>query len=411
MNSAEVLAHQVMHRIDELSAISETPGILTRRYLTAEHRRANELVGHWMSGAGMDTWQDAAGNIVGRYDSAQGNAPALIIGSHLDTVVNAGKFDGILGVLCGVACVQALFQTGRRLTYPIEVIGFADEEGVRFGTTYLGSRAVTGQLDPSTFEQTDAAGISFRQALADFGLDADQIGQAARRPDDILAFLELHIEQGPVLEALGRPAGAVTAINGQTRLSVTITGEAGHAGTVPMGLRRDALAVAAEGVLAVERECDGNDDVVGTVGILRVTPGAINVIPGEANLTVDIRGKDDVVRRNVVAEVSRAVRKAAEQRNCFAQISVLHEAVSAPCAERMIKIIERAIAAAGFEPCRMPSGAGHDAAAMAELCDVGMIFLRSERGISHNPAERTSEEDVAVGIDILLKVLDEMEGY
>ena len=411
MNSAEVLARQVMHRIDELSAISETPGILTRRYLTAEHRRANELVGHWMSGAGMDTWQDAAGNIIGRYDSAQGNAPALIIGSHLDTVVNAGKFDGILGVLCGVACVQALFQTGRRLTYPIEVIGFADEEGVRFGTTYLGSRAVTGQLDPSTFEQTDAAGISFRQALADFGLDADQIGQAARRPDDILAFLELHIEQGPVLEALGRPAGAVTAINGQTRLSVTITGEAGHAGTVPMGLRRDALAVAAEGVLAVERECDGNDDVVGTVGILRVTPGAINVIPGEANLTVDIRAKDDVDRRIVVAEVSRAVQEAAEQRNCFAQISVLHEAVSAPCAERMIKIIERAIATVGFEPCRMPSGAGHDAAAMAELCDVGMIFLRSERGISHNPAERTSEEDVTAGINIMMKVLDEMEGY
>ena len=411
MNSAEVLARQVMHRIDELSAISETPGILTRRYLTAEHRRANELVGHWMSGAGMDTWQDAAGNIIGRYDSAQGNAPALIIGSHLDTVVNAGKFDGMLGVLCGVACVQALFQTGRRLTYPIEVIGFADEEGVRFGTTYLGSRAVTGQLDSSTFKQTDAEGISFRQALADFGLDADQIGQAARHADDVLAFLELHIEQGPVLEALGRPAGAVTAINGQTRLSVTITGEAGHAGTVPMGLRRDALAVAAEGVLAVERECDGNDDVVGTVGILRVTPGAINVIPGEANFTVDIRAKDDVDRRIVVAEVSRAVQEAAEQRNCFAQISVLHEAVSAPCAERMIKIIERAIATVGFEPCRMPSGAGHDAAAMAEFCDVGMVFLRSERGISHNPAERTSEEDVTAGINIMMKVLDEMEGY
>ena len=411
MNSAEVLAHQVMHRIDELSAISETPGILTRRYLTAEHRRANELVGHWMSGAGMDTWQDAAGNIIGRYDSAQGNAPALIIGSHLDTVVNAGKFDGMLGVLCGVACVQALFQTGRRLTYPIEVIGFADEEGVRFGTTYLGSRAVTGQLDSSTFKQTDAEGISFRQALADFGLDADQIGQAARHADDVLAFLELHIEQGPVLEALGRPAGAVTAINGQTRLSVTITGEAGHAGTVPMGLRRDALAVAAEGVLAVERECDENDDVVGTVGILRVTPGAINVIPGEVTFTVDIRGKDDVDRRNVVAEVSRAVREAAEQRNCFVQISVLHEAVSAPCAERMIKIIERAIATVGFEPCRMPSGAGHDAAAMAEFCDVGMIFLRSERGVSHNPAERTSEEDVTAGINIMMKVLDEMEGY
>ena len=411
MNSAEVLARQVMHRIDELSAISETPGILTRRYLTAEHRRANELAGHWMSGAGMDTWQDAAGNIIGRYDSAQGNAPALIIGSHLDTVVNAGKFDGMLGVLCGVACVQALFQTGRRLTYPIEVIGFADEEGVRFGTTYLGSRAVTGQLDPSLFEQTDAAGISFRQALIDFGLEADQIGQAARHADDVFAFLELHIEQGPVLEALGRPAGAVTAINGQTRLSVTITGEAGHAGTVPMGLRRDALAVAAEGVLAVERECDGNGDVVGTVGILRVTPGAINVIPGEANFTVDIRAKDDVDRRIVVAEVSRAVQEAAEQRNCFAQISVLHEAVSAPCAERMIKIIERAIAAVGFEPCQMPSGAGHDAAAMAELCNVGMIFLRSERGISHNPAERTSEEDVTIGINIMMKIVDEMDGY
>ena len=411
MNSAEVLARQVKLRIDELSAISETPGILTRRYLTAEHRRANELVGHWMSGAGMDTWQDAAGNVIGRYDGAQGNAPALIIGSHLDTVVNAGKFDGMLGVLCGVACIQALFQTGRRLSYPIEVIGFADEEGARFGTTYLGSRAVTGQLDPSTFEQTDAAGISLRQALADFGLDADRICQAARRPDDILAFLELHIEQGPVLEVLGRPAGAVTAINGQTRLSVTITGEAGHAGTVPMSLRRDALAVAAEGVLAVERECDENDDVVGTVGILRVTPGAINVIPGDVTFTVDIRGKDDVDRRNVVAEVSQAVREAAEKRNCIAQFSAIHEAISAPCSERMIEIIERAIAAVGFKPGRMPSGAGHDAAAMAELCDVGMIFLRSEGGISHNPAERTSQEDIAIGINIMMKVLDEMEGY
>ncbi len=410
MNSPEVLAGEIMGRIDQLAAISETPGALTRRYLTEEHRRANQLVGEWMSGAGMNAAQDAAGNMVGRYGGTNDYSPALIIGSHLDTVVNAGKFDGMLGVLCGIACVQALRDAGRRMAYPIKVIGFADEEGVRFGTTYLGSRAVCGTLDPATFDRTDANGITYRQALLDFGLDAARIGQAAHRAGEVRAFLELHIEQGPVLEALNRPAGVVTAINGQTRLSVTVTGEAGHAGTVPMALRKDALAGAAEGVLAVETVCAQADDVVGTVGILSTSPGAINVIPGDVNFTVDIRAREDAARRDAVAAAIRAIRAAAEKRRCIVQVTVLHRAVSAPCSESMIAIIERAMAAAGVEPSRMPSGAGHDAAAMAEICDVGMIFLRSDGGISHNPAERTSQEDIAAGVSIMLNVLDEMEG-
>ncbi len=410
MNSPEGLAHQVMRRIDRLAAISETPGVLTRRYLTDEHRRANELVSGWMAAAGMAAHQDAAGNIVGRYEAAQGTGPALLMGSHLDTVVNAGKFDGMLGVLCAIACVEALSGAGRRLSYPIVVIGFADEEGVRFGTTYLGSRAITGTLDAETFERADADGISFRQALSDFGLDAEDIGQAAHPGSDVKAFLELHIEQGPVLEALDLPAGIVTAINGQTRLSVAITGVAGHAGTVPMALRKDALAAAAEGVLAVETICAGGADVVGTVGILRTTPGAINVIPGDVSFTVDVRAREDGDRRDAVAAVIRAIRAGAEKRGTEAKVTVFHEATSAPCSPHMMDTIERAMISVGIEPTRMPSGAGHDAAAMSALCDVGMIFLRSDGGISHNPAERTTEEDVVAGIKIMLAVLDQLEG-
>ncbi len=409
MNSAEALACEVMQRIDKLAAVSEDADILTRRYLTDEHRRVNRLVGEWMAAAGMESRQDAAGNIVGRYEGSQPGSPALLIGSHLDTVVNAGKFDGMLGVLCGIACVQALSRTGKRKSYPIEVIGFGDEEGVRFGTTYLGSRALAGKLDPETLERTDGDEVSFRQALSDFGLDAEQIGQAARGPEDVKAFLELHIEQGPVLESLGLPAGIVTAINGQTRLSVVVTGEAGHAGTVPMTLRKDALTVAAQGVLAVEEICAGMEDVVGTVGIMRTAPGAINVIPGEVNFTVDVRAREDASRRDAVAAIIRAIRAAADKRGAEARINVFHEATSAPCAPNMMDAIERAVTACGIQPVRMTSGAGHDAAAMTELCDVGMIFLRSDGGVSHNPAERTSETDIAAGIRIMLAVLDELE--
>lgn len=414
MSSVEDLTGQIMDRIDQLAAITQTPGMLTRRYLTKEHRQVNDLVADWMAAAGMAVHQDAAGNIIGRYEAAQDTdnvpAPKLIIGSHLDTVVNAGKFDGMLGVLCGIACVQALSETGRRMSYPIEVVGFGDEEGVRYGTTYLGSRAITGHLDPKTLENIDADGISFRQALTDFGLEAEQIGQAAQSPEQIKAFLELHIEQGPVLESLDLPVGIVTAINGQHRLSVTIKGEAGHAGTVPMGLRKDALAAAAQAVLAVEAICAGKDNVVGTVGILQSSPGAINVIPGEVKFSVDVRAALDADRRDAVAAITHAIGAAAEKRNTEAQITLLHEAASAPCSEGMMAVIERAIVGSGVKPIRLPSGAGHDAAAMAEICDVGMIFVRSDGGISHNPAEHTSSGDIAAGLAVMLNVLDELEG-
>lgn len=405
----EPVAAEVMRRIDVLAEVSETTGALTRRYLTPEHRRANDLVARWMAEAGMTARQDQAGNIIGRYDGIDDAAPCLMIGSHLDTVVNAGRFDGMLGVLSGIACVQILADTGRRMRYPIEVVGFADEEGVRFGTTYLGSQAIAGTLDPAKLSYRDAGGVSFRQALIDFGLDPDRIGEAARDWAKVRAFLELHIEQGPVLEALGRPVGVVTAINGQTRLAVTLSGEAGHAGTVPMSMRRDAMAAAAESVLAVETICGRQDGLVGTVGVLEIADAAINVVPGKVDFTVDLRAPGDAARASAVAAVTQAIQNAGQKRQVEARVSVIHEAASTACSQKMITVIEKAIAATGITPTQIPSGAGHDAAAMAGMCDVGMIFLRCDGGISHNPAERASQADVAAGIAVILRVLDALE--
>ena len=312
--SPDVLGDAIVSRINELAAISETPKHLTRIFLTPEHRAAADLLLGWMRDAGMSAHQDAIGNVCGRYEGELPGLPCLMLGSHYDTVRDAGKWDGPLGVITAIACVADLHRRGGRLPFAVEVIGFADEEGVRFSSTLLGSRAVAGTFDASVLNGRDRAGISMREALAQFGLDPLHIGAAARTRRELHAYVELHIEQGPVLEQQNLAVGVVTAIAGATRLAVSLTGMAGHAGTVPMALRRDALAGAAECIAAIEAFCKADDGgLVGTVGYINAAPGATNVIPGQVSFTIDMRAPTDAppqVRRRRNRPADRSHRKA-----------------------------------------------------------------------------------------------------
>jgi len=403
MNGALLLA-----RADELAAITAGPG-LTRLYLTDEHRRANALVGDWMRQAGMAVRTDAAGNIIGRYEGKIPGAPALLLGSHLDTVRNAGRYDGMLGVLSAIACVEHLHRQGRRLAHAVEVIGFADEEGTRFQATLIGSQAVAGRLPADILGVRDSDGICLADALTAWGLDPAQLGDAARRPEDIRAYLELHIEQGPVLEALGQPVGVVTAIAGAVRLAVTVTGMAGHAGTVPMDMRCDALAAAAEMILAIEAECCNRPGVVGTVGRIQAGPGAVNVIPGRADFTIDLRSGQDGLRDAAWEALESRLAAIADQRGVALGLQRLHAAPAVACHPALMDLFSRAAASEGLTAPLLPSGAGHDAMALADLCPVAMLFIRCRGGISHNPAEAITAADAEAGTRVLLRALEMFE--
>lgn len=409
LNAGPALGREIMAHIDLLATCSESPDYLIRSYLTDQHARANALVLEWMRAAGMDCRVDPAGNALGRYEGRRPGLPALILGSHLDTVRDAGKYDGMLGVVTAIACVKALKDAGKRLDFAIEVVGFGDEEGVRFQSTLLGSRALAGTFDMSLLDKRDAEGIAMAQAMRDFGLDPARIAAAAKRPDEVHAYVELHIEQGPVLEAEGLPLGAVTSIAGATRLLAAITGTSGHAGTVPMAGRKDALAAAAEAVTAVEVICRGVDDLVGTVGWLEVAPGAVNVISGEARFSIDIRAGEDARRHEAVRTVIGAIEDICARRGLALKLKRTHESPSCPCAPWLIAQVSRAIAAQGIAVRRLPSGAGHDAMAMAKLCDVGMMFVRCVGGISHNPAEAITAEDAARGACALLRFIQDFD--
>ncbi|MEA1833157.1 allantoate amidohydrolase [Methylobacterium durans] len=395
----------IQARLDALAAISAEAGALTRVYLSPEQARADALVGAWMREAGLSPRLDAAGNLIGRVEGRAPGGPALVLGSHLDTVRDAGRYDGPLGVLTALACVAAWLREDGPPPFAVEVVGFADEEGTRFCSTLIGSRAFAGRLDPALLAATDAAGISLAEALRTFGLDPDRIGEASRRPGDILGYLELHIEQGPMLEGTGLPVGAVTAISGATRLAVTLRGEAGHAGTVAMAGRRDALAGAAECVLAVEARCRAEADLVGTVGAIEVRPGAVNVIPGEARFSLDLRAPDDARRVSALADIEAAWRAIADRRGLGLATTRTHEAAATPCDPRLTEAVAEAIAAEGHPVLRLPSGAGHDGMAVAALAPIAMIFVRCRGGISHNPAEFASLPDIEVGARVMLRTL------
>jgi allantoate deiminase len=404
---ASVLGEEIVSRINRLAAISETPDNLTRIFLSAEHRDAADLILSWMREAGMSAHLDAIGNVCGRYEGKEPGLPCLMLGSHYDTVRDAGRWDGPLGVITAIACVADLHKRGRRLPFAIEVAGFADEEGVRFASTLLGSRAVAGTFNERVLTSKDAAGISMREALVQFGLDPDHIGAAARVRGELLAYVELHIEQGPVLEAKGLPVGVVSAIAGATRLAARLTGMAGHAGTVPMALRRDALAGAVECIAAIERLCLADSGgLVGTVGYIHASPGATNVIPGEAHFTIDMRAPTDVHRSRAVTDMVRQVEAIAKRRNLQLQLDVTHENRTVPCAPWLKTQVAEAVAGEGYPVFELASGAGHDGMAMVDIADVAMLFVRCRGGVSHHPDEHVELADADAGARVLLRLIE-----
>lgn len=393
-------AERVMARADALAAISESPDALTRVYLSTQHLQANQLVGQWMSQAGMTVWQDSVGNICGRYEGEREGARAVLLGSHLDTVRNAGRYDGMLGVLTAIEVVDRLHQHGIRLAQAIEIVGFGDEEGTRFGITLLGSRGLTGTWPQGWLETCDAGGVSVAQAMVQAGLDPSRVELAARHQDDFSACLELHIEQGPCLEQEGLALGVVEAINGARRLNCRFTGEAGHAGTVPMNHRKDALAAAAEWMVQIENAAlQHGGNLVATVGELRCLPGAVNVIPGEVALSLDIRGPQDAPLDALLAELLAQAQTIAARRGLSFSAEEFYRIAATPSDTRLQRLLGQAVESVQGRSLSLPSGAGHDTIALAERWPVGMLFVRCRGGISHHPAESVMAEDVALAIE------------
>jgi allantoate deiminase len=398
------LAEQVIARCRTLASFSEDSSGTRRTYLSAPMRDCHREITSWLEPMGVQVRVDAAGNLRATYPAINSPAPHLLLGSHLDTVPNAGAYDGILGVVLAVALLQAL--QGRKLPYGIEVVGFSEEEGIRFGTPFIGSRALVGRLDEELLARTDQKGISVRKAIEDFGLNPAEIAQASLK-DGVVGFLEFHIEQGPVLEKLGRPLGVVEAIAGQSRLEVVFVGRANHAGTTPMDLRHDALAGAAEWITAVERVARSVPGLVATVGSVAVKPGATNVIAGEVRLSLDVRHSADEARLRAVDELIRLAEHIAQSRSLSLVQNIWLSQSAVLMDPFLTGQIEEAIRKAGCEPHRMVSGAGHDAMILAEQIPAAMIFLRTPSGISHSPMESVAVKDVAKAIECGIYLLDQ----
>ncbi|VWX46675.1 allantoate amidohydrolase [Novosphingobium sp. 9U] len=401
-------------RCDELGLppYSDMPGGLYRGYLTPAYLAAQDALAGWMAEAGMAVRRDPAANLVGRYEGTDPQAPALLIGSHLDSVRDGGRYDGPLGIMLGIECVAALSAQGRRLKFPIEVYAFGDEEGSRFPAAMLTSRAIAGTLTPAALEIADAEGMTLQAALelastSPFVLEAYLT--AARAPGSTLAYLEAHIEQGPVLEAEGLAVGTVTGIAAQLRYKVSVQGMAGHAGTTTMHLRRDPLAGAAEMVLAVEALARAdNSDVVATVGAIEALPGAPNVIPGEVRFTIDVRS-GAVERRDAVAEAILArIADIASVRNLNLAVPRIHDLPASPCDPLLMNLMDQALAGAGQPVRRLVSGAGHDAMNIAALCPTAMLFIRCKDGISHNPAEHVDPADAQIALQVMLGFIERL---
>src|SRR5229473_972691 len=398
-------AETVISRCQTLARFSEDPGSTRRTFLSPPMRDCHREIASWLSPLAVSVTIDAAGNLRGLYPANHPNAPRLLIGSHLDTVPNAGAYDGILGVVLAIALLETL--EGRRLPFGIEVIGFSEEEGVRFGVPFIGSRALVGRLDHELLSRRDVHGVSIREAIQNFGLNADQV-PAATLKDDVLGYVEFHIEQGPVLGNLGRSLGVVEAIAGQSRVELSFAGSANHAGTTPMHLRRDALAAAAEWIIDVERAALSISDLVATVGFVGAKPGAVNVIAGEALATLDVRHGSDNVRTEALSDLIARAEQIAKRRGLSVKTNALLSQRAVAMDTFLADRIEDAIRKAGCEPHRMVSGAGHDAMIVAEKVPAAMIFLRTPGGISHDPAESVLIEDVAKAIDCGVHLLAQL---
>ncbi|WP_421847703.1 allantoate amidohydrolase [Novosphingobium sp.] len=380
-----------------LPPFSDSADGLTRTYLSPAYHAAQEQLAIWMAEAGMAVRRDAAANLIGRYEARVPGAPALVIGSHIDSVRNAGRYDGPLGVTLGIEAVAALAASGTRLPFAVEVYAFGDEEGSRFPAAMLTSRAVAGTLDPAALEVADRDGVALGELL-----DLAAYPSAARAAGEVLAYLEAHIEQGPVLEAEGLALGTVTGIAAQLRFEIGIAGTAGHAGTTAMGLRRDAVAGMAEMVLAAEDVATaGPADLVATVGVVEVPSGAANVIAGRSRFTLDVRAGDARLRDRAAEEVLRRFREIAGRRDLGLSVRQVHDLPASPCDPGLMDLLDAATEAAGHRPFRLVSGAGHDAMNMAALCPTAMLFLRCRGGVSHNPAEHVEPADAEAALAVM----------
>jgi allantoate deiminase len=405
LESTTIRAEEVIARCKQLASFSEDAGSLRRTFLSPPMRDCHREITKWLAATGAEITVDAAGNLRGFYAGVQSAAPRLLLGSHLDTVPNAGAYDGILGVVIAIALVESLER--RRLPFAIEVVGFSEEEGVRFGLPFIGSRALVGTLDEELLNRQDTNGISVRDAIRDFGLNPAGISRAVLS-EDVLAYLEFHIEQGPVLESIGRSLGAVDAIAAQTRMTFDFLGRANHAGTTPMHLRHDAIAAAAEWIVAVERTAQNHPGLVATVGRIEAKPGATNVIAAEARVTLDVRHKSNDIRGGAVDALVRQAHEIAERRGLTVRQDVLLSQRAVAMDPFLVDQIQEAIRSTGCQPHRMTSGAGHDAMILAEKVPAAMIFLRSPGGISHEPAESVEVEDVAKALDCGLHLLEQL---
>lgn len=396
-----------LSRIKALQAISDDPHCLTRLYLSAAYKKSVDLMKIMMREAGCDhVWVDGLGTVTGRYNGLSSDAQSLLIGSHIDTVVDAGAYDGTLGVIAGLGLIENLKNNNKRFPFAIEILAFGDEENVRFPSNLSSSRALAGTFDPATLETTDSDGIHFHDALEACGFDTTKIPLIKRNPDEVIGYLELHIEQGPVLQHENLAVGIVTSINGASRRGVKLIGNAGHAGTVPMKMRQDALVGAAEIALMVEKIAARDPFTVATIGKLVVRPNATNVIPGSVDFTLDMRGPDDIIRLDMVRSIEDACRKIAKQRKLKIEIDAYYDARACSCDRFLQYSFEQGMTQMGLKPFYLPSGAGHDAMAMSALCPVAMLFVRCKDGISHNPEEFCSVEDMDMAISVLSKTVE-----
>ena len=394
---------QIMALADRLAHWSEAPDGLTCTYLSAAHRAVAAEIRGWMDQAGLTTAIDVAANVVGRYAADDPNAPTLILASHYDTVRNAGKYDGRLGVLVALVVAGHLRRLDRKLPFHLDVIAFSEEEGVRFSSSFLGSSAVAGRFDPRLLERRDADGVTLAAAMAAAGLDPAGIPALARRREELVGYLEVHIEQGPVLLEEGLPVGIVSAIAGTVRCMVTIAGTAGHAGTVPMTRRHDAAAAAAELVLYVEQRCARAPSLVGTVGQLAIPNGAINIIPGRCELSLDIRAADDSTRDAAVFDVMTEIGRIAAKRGVIIESKEVQRTAAVRCSPRLQSLLADAVTRAGAKPRYLPSGAGHDAMMFDGITDTAMLFVRcGNGGVSHSPREIITAEDADVAARVIL---------
>ena len=387
----------IQKRLDYLARHTDVPGTMTRLSLSPAHRAAADEVLGWFRAAGMTAEIDPLGSVAGRYASDRNDAKTLIIGSHIDTVPDGGIYDGILGVMTGLAVVEELARQGKRLPFTIEVLAFADEEGVRFPSTFSSSKAVAGRFDEALLKEKDRDGISREDALKAFGCDPSQWPRVARDASGLIGYLELHIEQGPVLEAENEAVGIVSAIVGLSRGTVTVTGQAGHAGTTPMNLRKDALAAASEMVTTIERIARDRDDLVATVGELKVSPGAGNVIPGRAIFSYDVRSSQDPIRVKALALIMGRCREIAEERGVEIAIEMSSATPAAQSDPALMDALSAAVERQGGKGRRLLSGAGHDAMVFRTVCPQAMLFVRSRNGLSHHPDEFTSADDIGAG--------------